>query len=259
MDNLESLRQNRKSMMQSFKVDEATWETTCSRYVGFIDIMGFKDMVVRNTHETIYNKLITISQYKDLVQNTVHFSFHPPKVFIFSDSIILFTIDDSSDAICDLLLKMGNFIAALIENEIPFRGGIAYGQITVDDKNSIFFGQPLIDAYLLSEELALYAVAIHHTAENRILKDEDANDFIFKYNTPVKIGKVFHYLVSACVYSLYMRQAVVSDLMEKFRSMTSGALRKYIDNTEEFLETILTLQKEIEEKERIEESKQGSI
>jgi|GEM_PF-6524711 len=33
------------------------WITTTERYVGYIDIMGFKDMVARNSHEQIYEMM----------------------------------------------------------------------------------------------------------------------------------------------------------------------------------------------------------
>ena len=31
------------------------WETSTNRYVGFVDIMGFKDMLTRLSHNEVYD------------------------------------------------------------------------------------------------------------------------------------------------------------------------------------------------------------
>lgn len=61
----------------------------------------------------------------------------------------------------------GNGQKDLFISKIPFRGSIAYGEMTVDLENSIFFGQPLIDAYLLGEQLQSYGIACHASAEKK--------------------------------------------------------------------------------------------
>jgi hypothetical protein len=235
-------------------INREPWQVTCRRFVGFIDIMGFKDIVLRNTHEEVYKKLMTISDFRDLAQNRIISSVNPPKVFIFSDSIIVFSKDDSESAMCELLFNMGHLIQVLTKNVIPFRGGIACGEMTVDDEHSIFFGQPLIDSFLLSEELALYAVAIHHTAEKSIIADELGREMVFEYNTPTKAGKAKQYLVCSFVYYFIgaeiPKKIDYGELMANYRTMTSGAIRKYIDNTEEFFQTIFELHYKIEEEER---------
>ena len=48
--------------------NETPWEVTTERYVAFIDIMGFKNMVERSTHEQIYKMMISIDE--DIKHNT---------------------------------------------------------------------------------------------------------------------------------------------------------------------------------------------
>lgn len=43
------------------------WVTTAKRFVVFLDIMGFKDLVYRNPHKTVYEKLEFISQIKNRI------------------------------------------------------------------------------------------------------------------------------------------------------------------------------------------------
>ena len=38
------------------------WLTTTERYIVFLDIMGFKEMVMRNIHEDIYAKLTEVEE-----------------------------------------------------------------------------------------------------------------------------------------------------------------------------------------------------
>jgi len=37
------------------------WETTCKRYVAFLDIMGFKELMKISTHKEIYQLLWNIT------------------------------------------------------------------------------------------------------------------------------------------------------------------------------------------------------
>ena len=45
----------------SFENLKSNWKTTDYRFVAFLDILGFKDSVMRNSHEDIYLKLSNIN------------------------------------------------------------------------------------------------------------------------------------------------------------------------------------------------------
>ena len=40
---------------------QTKWLSTCKRFVAYLDIMGFRDMVLRNTHEEV---LETMEQFR---------------------------------------------------------------------------------------------------------------------------------------------------------------------------------------------------
>lgn len=46
-------------------VDVNNWQITTNRFVGFIDIMGFKDMVARSSHEDIYDMMKKINDFQN--------------------------------------------------------------------------------------------------------------------------------------------------------------------------------------------------
>lgn len=79
------------------KVKTKPWSTTNHRFVCFLDIIGFKNMVMRNPHNEIYTLLSELSKQRKAIEDTkdLPFEFNFLKTVSFSDSIIIFTKDDS--------------------------------------------------------------------------------------------------------------------------------------------------------------------
>ena len=209
-------------------------DPTRNRFVGFIDLMGFKDYVARNSHQTIYKELkkVFTEFKKDSLEE--HYYSDGYKFYIFSDSIIFFTESEEIKDMQEFLRLMRILTERLLNETLPFRGGIAYGKMTVDAENSIFFGQPLIDAFLLSEELLFYGVAVHHTAEKQIRKDPDFKKRFIAYKSPMKGGQALHNIISPFIR--FYNKFKVDEIIDGYRLKTSGSLRRYIDNTKDYLE-----------------------
>ena len=110
--------------------------------------------------------------------------------------------------------------------------------MTLDFKNSIFFGQPLNDAYSVHSELGFYGVIVHGSADRLLKKSE--NSHVFEYNCPIKGGIAKHltilpeyleiYLISNDVFQGYYTST------QDLRVSTSGSLRTYIDKTLEYFD-----------------------
>jgi hypothetical protein len=227
-----------KSMCEKNIKDE--WDPTANRFVAYIDIMGFKDMVAKLKHEEIYNimkrinerrkfneKIIWLGEDKKLVRTT-----------FYSDSIMIYSKDKSVDSFHELAIVVSAFTSDLFTEGIPHKGAIAFGEMTLDNDKSIFFGQPLIDAYLLQEELYFYGIIIHASAEKEIEKnpDSDGKRFTKNYLCPLKPNGNANHLT---IFPLYSQDNSESEILllsiKKLRFNTSGILRKYIDNTESYL------------------------
>lgn len=220
------------------------WPVTAKRYVGFIDIMGFKDMVARTTHEEIYVMMQEIESAKRSNENVKWRGNEEPKVrsTFYSDSIILYSKDDSKDSASVINSTISALTDDLICSGIPHKGALGFGKMTLDNEKSIFFGQPLIDAYLLQEELLMYGIVVHSSAEAEIERLGIQEElFLFDYLCPFKGGSSQHLTIPpifAGEDSNDIDQEDQEDLLKgvrKFRHKTSGHLRKYIDNTESFL------------------------
>jgi hypothetical protein len=229
------------------------WKTTCERYVAFLDIMGFRERVFRDSHKQVKNMFEslypTIALFKDLAKKKLgrktidndldkeYASFFPSAVFpvTFSDSIILVSNGGSLGSANSVLLYVELILYRAITRGIPLKGAIAYGKMTADLEKSIYFGKPLIDAYELQNELQLYGVVMHNTMEKHLQTSHNArllnNGFVFQYPVPMKSGKITHYIVDWAPE----RKEDTTNLSSVLYNTVSGSPRIYVDNTLEFL------------------------
>ena len=219
------------------------WEVIAMRYVAYIDIMGFKDMVARKEPFEIYNILedaITVTNNALKAQLTVKSNL--TQFTTFSDSILIFSKDDSFDSLYSIIFNVSTITSNLLVKGIPHKGAIAYGNMAIDFKKSIFFGQPLIDCYYLQDELLFYGIIVHGSIEEKIETILDAKkqpylkSLIRDYKCPLKSGIPNH----LTIFPMYARldsenfqagKKQIEESLKKFRFETSGQLRKYVDNT----------------------------
>ena len=229
---------------------EKNWITTDKRFIVFLDIMVFKDFVARNSHEHVYDIMTKLSKARELIdsfnvdQFGTNFSDKGLYTTSFSDSIILFSKDNSISSF-ELITAATEFLMSeAMKDAIPMKGSIAYGTISVNKAKQIYFGQPLIDAYLLQEEVNYYGVVAHNSidafiTENINYFDQELKDSYKEIKTPLKSGMINHrnILWFKALLELNEDESVISirfaEILNKLKSITSGAPRKYIDNTED--------------------------
>lgn len=221
--------------------ENEAWKVDCKRYVGFMDVMGFKDMVARKTHEEIGQMLHQMSSMKSTLQKVITNPFKKAnekiereervKSITFSDSVLFVTKDDSLSDLFALSLVLEIFQEAAIQRGAPTKGALSLGRLTADFENSIFYGQPLIDAYLLQDQLNYYGVIVDNEVESKIInsirnkdvKQELIEAQFYKLPTPLKSGKVQHYNIRL--------SNLTEEQKEDMYKTVSGTVRKYVDNT----------------------------
>lgn len=226
------------------------WIVTDNRFVVFLDIMGFKDMVMRNTHETIYNKMNDLSEVYNLMPSLIEGidSINDSNIHLttFSDSIVLFSKNNSHKNLAQILSATKIILQYSLLKSIPLKGSIAYGLTSVNKSKNIYFGQSIIDAYLLQEELQYYGVALHNTVESflTLYKNKITSTPVFEAKTFFKTGQIIHFNVEWFEFlNMYFQEKktlsdeeVFKETMKNLRKLTSGYPRKYIDNTEDMFE-----------------------
>jgi hypothetical protein len=222
-------------------------QNTTNRFVAFIDILGFKNLVDNNSHEFVYKKLSALIESLNEIKKRKNDII---KIWTFSDSILIFTKDDSEVCADHILFETSSIIRKSISLELLAKGAVAFGEFTADYDNSIFFGKPLIDAFQLQEEMKLSSVIIHHSCEKKLKKMKYADTKLldggrsFNYNTPMKYGFVNHLQLNWIEYSIMYRlneeerQKEFDLTLEKIDNLyleVSGSPRQYLDNARAFL------------------------
>lgn len=227
------------------EIKENNWVTTANRFVVFLDIMGFKDFVARNTHEHVYDMMSKLSKSKEIVDKflggSIDDKYKSRELYTtsFSDSLILFSKDDSPISLEIIVASTSFLLSEAMLNSIPMKGAIAHGVISVNKKQQIYFGQPLIDAYLLQEEVNYYGVVLHNSVDSYLNKMSGELDMEFvDIKTPLKTGSITHKNINWFEALVDSKEDDNSIMKEKFqkvitelKTITSGAPRKYIDNT----------------------------
>lgn len=209
------------------------WKITCNRCVAFLDIMGFKDMVMRKPHQDMYKILTDIFSISneferfDELKNNIY-------ITKFSDTIVIFSKTDDIENVKLFLIAVEYLFASSMNKEIPLKAAIAYGKISVNKKQLIFVGQPIIDAYLLEENLKYYGIVCHNSFEKH-LKTIDQNktiEYTFRKKTNLKSGSITHLNIDW--YNSYFgenKEKSIEELLEEISLNVSGEPRIYVDNT----------------------------
>jgi len=230
------------------------WEPTKDRFIAFFDYLGFSNYVMRNKHQVVSKRMNKLHKSLEHIvraalskklyigegDNQKSITNYNAKVTMFSDSIIIFSENDSKENLMFLLLVSLEFFRKCIANNIPVKGAISHGTLTADFERNIFFGKSLIDAYHLESELQMLGIVLDQRSEKKAreynLVDIDSPKLLKNYLVPFKGGRTNHLVVNWKIGedgNEGVRERTKSQLL-KFYNLSSGIQRKYIDNAFEF-------------------------
>ena len=246
-----------------------------TKYIAFLDILGFKDLIENN-------KLDEIETLYDTLQKSVLFSFavsNPehrlkkkgedlPSIgetnlnsLVISDSIIIWTDDDSQGSLLELLLAVKYFMYFSMQSGFPLRGGISSGELIVKsgrhEKSPKFnsyttlLGLSLTRAYIIESKsewsgCILDEKCVEHFSNK--LKSYDSKvadleffekmDIIRSYEVPMKSGPVKKYY--AINWTHFNGPRLTTTQVRKAfqshnKSVTDWAVQNKIKNTLKFL------------------------
>jgi len=237
---------------EQLKRTKKRWKQKDKRFVAVLDIMGFKDLVASQTHEKVYAVLFGIEKKIRTLQGNNDLLF----ITMFSDSIFIFSKDDSSESFYRFIIAT-TIISSSITSGIPMNGAIAFGEITVNQRRNIFFGQPIINAHLLQENLFYYGVVFHHSVDQKINEENsdirsvpNFKDYYIEVITPFKDGNIIcnnlNWIELITLNSTYKKQEeILNTIIIKLRQGVSGRPRIYIDNTAKVFNEWFTFCKEV--------------
>ena len=117
-------------------------------YVALLDILGFSERVARDS------ELGGLDRYIDTVLR-VATPYNGLCVILFSDTVVLYTLDDSE--------ATSRLSFALLMQEVPLRGAIAYGAFSRSESEAsgtVIAGPPIIEAHYYEARLQWIGVML---------------------------------------------------------------------------------------------------
>lgn len=218
--------------IKSHRISYPKWEEDSNRLILYADFMGFTSRVQSNPHEVIKNELkgFRVKWTAKMTPFRNHLRFVQ-----FSDSILI-VANGTDFKMFNLLTKAAIcLVHTSMSMKIPIKGVIAQGTFSYDKENELYFGKPLVDAYLLHEQLKYYGIVVHHTAEKTIKQFQDIDNPYS--NKPIYIdkGTTSHYHLCWNLINLQLHPEDITnqceDWIELIAENVSGSPRLYIDNT----------------------------
>lgn len=250
--------------MEKKEITPSKWKTTDNRFVAFLDLLGFKDKVMRKTHDKIYEELTKISKLRDLVENKSVLKkkkrFFDSDVYVvsFSDSIVIFSKNDSFENFEYFLIALRAIFSNSIRANIALKGGFAHGEISLNKTEQIYFGQAIIDAYLMEEDVNYLGVVADSSIDNylnlnKTLSEESkiVNKLIFEEKAYLKSGKITHknldwFILTQREHENLTPETKIDNILEHINSFyctVSGSPRRYVDNTKDILISVFEKKK----------------
>lgn len=144
------------------------------RTVALLDVLGFRSLIETEPLSSI------ASMYENAIArannlNRPHHK-HPPEIAlfpefkanepwcsieVFSDSIILISLDESEASCLKLLLYARLLLITMLAAKLPVRGAVAAGELYYNQQHRVTLGKALTTAYELEQRQEWVGAAIH--------------------------------------------------------------------------------------------------
>ncbi len=212
--------------------------------------MGFKERVKSTDFSDLQNQFNDLcSKLKNRISPLTtgeHLVYYQ-----FSDSIVL-TTDEATPKGLNLIIRAGaTIMKESMKEKFPINGAIAKGKFSCDTEKNIFFGQALVDAYLLQSTLFYYGLAVHPNVDVDIKKFmsrpneqyKKTSKLIFPIPIPLKGGSALYYNIN---WNLLGANNDIKDttrdaqrlLNDLEKGTTIGNPRIYIENTRQIIDNV---------------------
>lgn len=227
------------SRVKSVKISFKSWNADIKRLVLYADFMGFKERVINTKHGDLKKKMEDFHDKWER-QMTPLIKSDNLRYAQFSDSILI-VANGTNWKMFNLISKAAaRLMHVALSEGIALKGVIAQGIFTYDDDKELYIGKPLVDAYLLHDEIKYYGIVVHHTAEKTIKKNADVNDNPYS-DSPIALekGLTGHYhlcwnMIDSKLEAIDCTEDCMK-LLDAIAETVSGKPRVYIDNTKKIL------------------------
>ncbi|MDP2938700.1 MAG: hypothetical protein Q8O13_01265 [Candidatus Omnitrophota bacterium] len=235
-------------------------QKTDKRYVAHFDMLGFKNATLRNPIEAwgalsdlrasmdkMLNLHIKVLSTNEIISNRI-------RAYIFSDSILIFTLSDEPQDLVSMLTLTSEFFSNALHRCIPLRGGISYGDFFFNLDLHLFCGIPFVKAHELSEIAQWNGIIVDDNVAEHYRKSINIMSYtngpiIIQWKVPLKDNndKLFWVVNWPDIFRNNFKKPPISvpDYYESFKSLfgsyedlTSDVKIKYV-NTVNFINSSL--------------------
>lgn len=211
-----------------------------NRMVAFLDVLGFKkklETMDPNKIAETYRLLLGLVQHinNNLSRNGKKLC----NLHIYSDSVILIANGDTDSDIRDFIVAVWKSMQVSIASKMPFRGGISYGPVFINEEEGIFLGNPIVHAVVLEGKQEWIGTICDKNAEKRInairnLEIQDKgflNILLYEYDVPIKEEKFITCKAINWRFNFIVEDGI-SSLFEE--NSKNKSVKMKIDNTLKF-------------------------
>ncbi|MBU2537472.1 MAG: hypothetical protein KKH22_03465 [Proteobacteria bacterium] len=150
-------------------------------FVAVCDILGFSNLIRTKELGVVVGQ--ALAWFRKALSHSVHKVEFPDAVpptpdldrhthvgaVLFSDTVQFYSKEDTDDAIREVLETVAWLIfETMMQGKTRIRAGIAYGEAFIDPENSLFVGQPIIDAHDMEEKQQWSGAALTQSAVDRL-------------------------------------------------------------------------------------------
>jgi hypothetical protein len=150
------------------------------RTIALCDILGFKELT--KSLDTLIEK--HLPSFQQALHGAIHGTDAPPGTLPsleklksqtrlgigwFSDTVLLYTLDDDDENVKVLIRAVGYLLfRTMVRGWTRIRGAVAHGDTYIDEANSIFVGEPIVEAYELERRQQWSGCALTESGQNRV-------------------------------------------------------------------------------------------
>lgn len=234
------------------------WTIEGERLLLYADVMGFKNRVATRNHEQLKKEILDFRSSWDNRTSSLRLGNYL-KFVQFSDSMLL-VVQGVDSKMFNILTQASICLMQIaIEKGFPIKGVIAQGCFSFYEKDQLYFGQPLVDASLLHDQLKFYGIAVHNSAEKTVKANMDILHPFTKTPINIATGQVCHYHLSWNTLNGQYQYEDITDKCNKWldtiEESVSGDPRIYVDRTRKILENdakeMARIKQELEENKNI--------
>jgi hypothetical protein len=183
------------------------------------DVLGFSDLVKGKSLDAVVDDVL--GWFRQALHHSINKNGWPEIVPTFdeidknskiglawfSDTILLFTREDTDESLQELLQTVGWLLFETMHYTTRMRAGIAYGDAFIDPKNAMYVGVPIIEAHELEQQQQWSGAALTASAIERVpefVRNGKYADWpVLPYNVPLKENKTFSTLAVNWTFGIH--------------------------------------------------------